>query len=65
MYYVLFGVSMNKITLWKNVRRDDWTAELAIIASNDSNEFLLIILLQIKNLTIRYRLIIEWIKTAI
>ena len=25
---------MDKIALWKNVRVDDWTAELAIIASN-------------------------------
>ena len=25
---------MNKIALWKNVCLDDWTAKLAIIASN-------------------------------
>ena len=34
MYYALLEVSMNKIALWKNVRIDGWTAELAIIASN-------------------------------
>ena len=28
-------VSMKKITLWIGVRVDDWTAELATIASND------------------------------
>ena len=29
---------MNKIALWKNVHVQDWTAELAIIASNDTLE---------------------------
>lgn len=28
-------MSMNKITLWKNLQVDDWTVEGAIIASND------------------------------
>ena len=27
---------MNKIALWIGVRADDWTAELAVIASNNS-----------------------------
>ena len=33
--HTLLEVSMNKIALWKNVRADDWAAELAVIASND------------------------------
>ena len=32
----IVGVSMNKIALWIGVRENDWTAECAIIASNDS-----------------------------
>ena len=35
LYYALLEVSMDKIVLWKNIRVHDWTAELAIIASND------------------------------
>ena len=35
LYYALLEVSMDKIALWKNVRVDNWTAELAIIASDD------------------------------
>ena len=38
LYYALLEVSMNKIALWKNVHVEDWTAELAIIASNDTLE---------------------------
>ena len=34
LYYVLLEVSINKIAFWKNVRLDDWTDELVIIASN-------------------------------
>ena len=34
LYYALLELSMNKITLRKNVRVDDWTAERAIITSN-------------------------------
>ena len=34
LYYAFLEVSMNKIALWKNVRLNDWTAELEIIASN-------------------------------
>ena len=35
LYYALLEVSMNKIALWENVQIDAWTAELAIIASNE------------------------------
>ena len=37
----IVGNSMNKIVLWIdiNVCVDDWTAERAIIASNDANTF--------------------------
>ena len=31
----IFVVSMNKIALWIHVRVNDWTAERAIIASNE------------------------------
>ena len=34
LYYALLEVSVNKIAMRKNVRVDDLTAELAIIASN-------------------------------
>ena len=36
LYYALLEVSMNKIALWKNIRVDDRTSELVIIASNES-----------------------------
>ena len=45
LYYAFLGVSMNKITLWKNVHVDDWTIELAIIAINVSVEFWNVLLL--------------------
>ena len=32
--YVLLEMFMNKILLWKNVRVNDWTAELVIIVRN-------------------------------
>ena len=35
MYQALLEVSMNKIALLINVCADDWTAEKAIIASNE------------------------------
>ena len=34
LYYALLEVSMNEIALWRNVRVDDWTGELSIIARN-------------------------------
>ena len=32
-------VSMNKIALWISIRGNDWTAERAIIASNEEVTF--------------------------
>ena len=37
LYYRLLEVSVNKTILWKNVSRDDWIAERAIIASDGCN----------------------------
>ena len=34
LYQALLEVSMNRITLWINVRADDWTVEMSVIASN-------------------------------
>ena len=34
LHFALLGISINKIALWKNVRVDDQTVELVIIASN-------------------------------
>ena len=36
-YPALLEVSRKKIALWINVCADDWTAERAIIASDDNN----------------------------
>ena len=38
LYDTLLEVSMNKIALWLKFLVDDWTAELAIIASNDAEK---------------------------
>ena len=35
LYFALLEVSLSKIALWKNVCVDDWTDELAVIASNE------------------------------
>ena len=40
VYHALLEVSINKIVLWIYVCADDWTAERAIIASNE-HEFIL------------------------
>ena len=40
LYQPLLEVSMNKIALWINICTDDWTAERAIILSNEVRKIL-------------------------